>query len=92
MTRKTAGDLDFVPLWKQILLTSAGSCVTLQVFVADGEKAMRRLRVENVMVLRTDKKALYIYTESQWINVLVTHSNNRMETQDPTHNTQLSDV
>nr|XP_023010325.1 acetylcholinesterase collagenic tail peptide-like [Maylandia zebra] len=46
------------------------------VFVADGEKAMRRLRVENVMVLRTDKKALYIYTESQWINVLVTHSNN----------------
>lgn len=76
MTRKTAGDLDFVPLWKQILLTSAGSCVTLQVFVADGEKAMRRLRVENVMVLHTDKKALYIYTESQWINVLVTHSNN----------------
>lgn len=33
---------------------------------------MRRLRGDNVMVLRTDRRALYIYTESQWINVLVT--------------------
>nr|XP_046259345.1 acetylcholinesterase collagenic tail peptide-like [Scatophagus argus] len=40
------------------------------IFIADGEKQMRRLRGENVMVLRTDRKALYIYTESQWINVL----------------------
>lgn len=46
--------------------------VNLQIFVADGEKVMRRLRIENVMVLRTDRKALYIYSESQWINVLVT--------------------
>lgn len=44
----------------------------LQVFIADGERQMRRLRGENVMVLRTDRRALYIYTESQWINVLVT--------------------
>ncbi|XP_059198340.1 acetylcholinesterase collagenic tail peptide-like [Centropristis striata] len=42
------------------------------IFVADGERQMRRLRGENVMVLRTDKKALYIYSQSQWINVLVT--------------------
>ncbi|XP_054871538.1 acetylcholinesterase collagenic tail peptide-like isoform X2 [Amphiprion ocellaris] len=40
------------------------------VFIADGEKEMRKLRSENVVVLRTDRKALYIYTESQWINVL----------------------
>ncbi|XP_026232674.1 acetylcholinesterase collagenic tail peptide-like [Anabas testudineus] len=40
------------------------------IFVADGEKQMRKLRKENVMVLRTDRRALYIYTESQWINVL----------------------
>lgn len=33
---------------------------------------MRRLRGQNVMVLRTDRQALYIYAESQWINVLVT--------------------
>lgn len=33
---------------------------------------MRRLRAENAMVLRTDRRALYIYVESQWINVLVT--------------------
>lgn len=33
---------------------------------------MRRLRGDNVMVLRTDRRALYIYTEAQWINVLVT--------------------
>ncbi|XP_035994709.1 acetylcholinesterase collagenic tail peptide isoform X1 [Fundulus heteroclitus] len=42
----------------------------LMVFVADGEKEMRRLRAENVMVLRTDRRALYIYTDSQWMNVL----------------------
>ncbi|XP_026151194.1 acetylcholinesterase collagenic tail peptide-like isoform X1 [Mastacembelus armatus] len=42
------------------------------IFVADGEKQMRRLQGENVMVLRTDRKALFIYTDSQWINVLVT--------------------
>ncbi|CAB1426803.1 unnamed protein product [Pleuronectes platessa] len=41
------------------------------VFLADGEKQMRRLRGENVMVLRTDRRALYIYSESQWINILV---------------------
>lgn len=46
--------------------------MSLQIFIADGEKAMRRLRGENVMVLRTDRRALYIYTDSQWINVLVT--------------------
>ncbi|XP_076603726.1 acetylcholinesterase collagenic tail peptide-like [Chaetodon auriga] len=40
------------------------------IFIADGEKQMRRLRGENVMVLRTDRKALYIYAGSQWINVL----------------------
>ncbi|KAK2840250.1 hypothetical protein Q5P01_013990 [Channa striata] len=40
------------------------------IFIADGEKQMRRLRGENVMVLRTDRKALYIYSKSQWINVL----------------------
>ncbi|KAG8000950.1 Acetylcholinesterase collagenic tail peptide, partial [Nibea albiflora] len=40
------------------------------IFIADGEKQMRRLRAENVMVLRTDRRALYIYSESQWINVL----------------------
>ncbi|KAF0026915.1 hypothetical protein F2P81_021652 [Scophthalmus maximus] len=45
------------------------------VFVADGERQMRRLRGENVMVLRTDRRALYIYSESQWINVLVTNGN-----------------
>ncbi|KAI3355999.1 hypothetical protein L3Q82_017270, partial [Scortum barcoo] len=50
------------------------------IFIADGEKQMRRLRAENVMVLRTDRKALYIYTESQWINVLVTTAG---ETQRP---------
>lgn len=43
----------------------------VQIFIADGEKQMRRLRGENVMVLRTDRQILYIYTESQWINVLV---------------------
>lgn len=43
----------------------------VQIFVADGEKEMRRLRAENVMVLRTDRKSLYIYSNSQWINVLV---------------------
>lgn len=32
---------------------------------------MRRLRAENVMVLRTDRGALYIYSDSQWISVLV---------------------
>ncbi|XP_047227119.1 acetylcholinesterase collagenic tail peptide-like isoform X2 [Girardinichthys multiradiatus] len=42
----------------------------LMVFVADGEKEMRRMRGENVMVLRTDRRALYIYTDSQWMNVL----------------------
>lgn len=47
------------------------SCMPLQIFVADGEKQMRRLRAENVMVLRKDRRALYIYTESQWINMLV---------------------
>ncbi|XP_045911093.1 collagen alpha-1(X) chain-like isoform X2 [Micropterus dolomieu] len=41
------------------------------IFIADGERQMRRLRGENVMVLRTDREALYIYTESQWINVLI---------------------
>ncbi|KAM7380180.1 hypothetical protein PAMP_003493 [Pampus punctatissimus] len=40
------------------------------IFIADGEKQMRRLRGQNVMVLRTDRQALYIYAESQWINVL----------------------
>ncbi|XP_062420951.1 acetylcholinesterase collagenic tail peptide-like isoform X3 [Pungitius pungitius] len=40
------------------------------IFIADGERPMRRLRVENVMVLRTDRGALYIYTDSQWISVL----------------------
>ncbi|XP_056245739.1 acetylcholinesterase collagenic tail peptide-like [Seriola aureovittata] len=40
------------------------------VFIADGERQMRRLRGENVMVLRTDRQALYIYSDSQWINVL----------------------
>ncbi|XP_074551466.1 uncharacterized protein LOC141808690 [Halichoeres trimaculatus] len=40
------------------------------IFIADGEKQMRRLRGENVMVLRRDRKALFIYSESQWINVL----------------------
>ncbi|KAK2905689.1 hypothetical protein Q8A73_009632 [Channa argus] len=44
------------------------------IFIADGEKQMRRLRGKNVMVLRTDRKALYIYAESQWINVLVINS------------------
>eukprot|EP00064_Thunnus_orientalis_P014117 superscaffoldBa00002411_g14158 len=41
------------------------------IFIADGEKQMRRLRGQNVMVLRTDRQALYIYAESQWINVLI---------------------
>ncbi|XP_061580567.1 acetylcholinesterase collagenic tail peptide-like isoform X2 [Cololabis saira] len=61
--------------------TAACSCSDVQttqtppdkiqaVFVADGEKEMRRLRAENVMVLRTDRRALYIYAQSQWINVL----------------------
>ncbi|CAK6967635.1 acetylcholinesterase collagenic tail peptide-like [Scomber scombrus] len=40
------------------------------IFIADGERQMRRLRGQNVMVLRTDRQALYIYAESQWINVL----------------------
>ncbi|KAM6955138.1 uncharacterized protein PEZ65_000321 [Lycodopsis pacificus] len=40
------------------------------IFIADGEGQMRRLRGENVMVLRTDRKALFIYSGSQWINVL----------------------
>ncbi|KAM3607091.1 uncharacterized protein V6R79_001629 [Siganus canaliculatus] len=42
------------------------------IFIADGERQMRRLRGENVMVLRKDRKALYIYTDSQWIDALVT--------------------
>nr|XP_040058196.1 collagen alpha-1(I) chain-like [Gasterosteus aculeatus aculeatus] len=41
------------------------------IFVAGGERQMRRLRAENVMVLRTDRGALYIYSDSQWISVLV---------------------
>ncbi|XP_047457376.1 acetylcholinesterase collagenic tail peptide-like [Mugil cephalus] len=41
-----------------------------QIFIADNEKEMRRLRAENVMVLRTDRKTLYIYAESQWVNIL----------------------
>ncbi|XP_056292683.1 acetylcholinesterase collagenic tail peptide-like [Pseudoliparis swirei] len=40
------------------------------IFLAGGESQMRRLRVENAMVLRTDRRALYIYSDSQWINVL----------------------
>ncbi|XP_054915803.1 acetylcholinesterase collagenic tail peptide-like [Poeciliopsis prolifica] len=36
----------------------------LTVFIADGEKEMRRLRAENVMVLRTDRRSLFIYTDS----------------------------
>ncbi|TNN48020.1 hypothetical protein EYF80_041792 [Liparis tanakae] len=39
------------------------------IFLAGGESQMRRLRVENAMVLRTDRGALYIYSDSQWINV-----------------------
>uniref|UniRef100_A0A3Q3GJA8 Acetylcholinesterase collagenic tail peptide-like n=1 Tax=Labrus bergylta TaxID=56723 RepID=A0A3Q3GJA8_9LABR len=41
------------------------------IFIANGERQMRRLRGENVMVLRTDRNSLYIYSDSQWINVLV---------------------
>lgn len=35
---------------------------------------MRRLRVENTLVLRTDRRALYLFAESQWIDVLVAFS------------------
>ncbi|XP_072770482.1 uncharacterized protein [Nerophis lumbriciformis] len=41
-----------------------------KIFIADGEEALRKLQKENTMVLRTDKKALYIFTEQQWVNVL----------------------
>ncbi|XP_061734891.1 acetylcholinesterase collagenic tail peptide-like [Nerophis ophidion] len=41
-----------------------------KIFIADGEEALRKLQKENTMVLRTDMKALYIFTEQQWINVL----------------------
>ncbi|KAM9803016.1 uncharacterized protein ACBT44_015047 isoform 2-T2 [Syngnathus typhle] len=40
------------------------------IFIADGDTMMRKLQGENVMVLRTDKQALYIYIEAQWIDVL----------------------
>ncbi|XP_034002688.1 collagen alpha-2(IX) chain-like [Trematomus bernacchii] len=40
------------------------------IFLADGERQMRRLRGKNVMVLRTDRNALFIYSDSQWVNVL----------------------
>ncbi|XP_024116299.1 collagen alpha-1(X) chain isoform X1 [Oryzias melastigma] len=43
----------------------------LEIFIADGEKDMRKLRIENTLVLRTDRRALYLFAESQWINVLV---------------------
>ncbi|XP_069543876.1 acetylcholinesterase collagenic tail peptide-like isoform X2 [Brachyistius frenatus] len=49
------------------------------IFIADGEKQMRRLRGENVMVLRTDRKSLYIYSESQWIRALVTTADNKTQ-------------
>lgn len=42
---------------------------------------MRKLRGENMMVLRTDKRALYIYAESQWINVLVIAAGHRHKAQ-----------
>ncbi|XP_069388621.1 acetylcholinesterase collagenic tail peptide-like isoform X1 [Paralichthys olivaceus] len=53
------------------------------IFLADGEKQMRRLRGENVMVLRTDRRALYIYSESQWINILNPDTEHRLDSGAP---------
>ncbi|XP_053733648.1 acetylcholinesterase collagenic tail peptide-like [Synchiropus splendidus] len=48
------------------------------IYVADGNRQMRRLRGENVMVLRTDKQKLYIYSDSHWIDVLLPAAASRL--------------